>query len=147
MMKRRLQFWIDYLQWTSVDWKTVIILDKSTYKLVRGGSKLVRRDPGSSRYDSKSTVNTVKYPESVMVWGVFSGNNGRWGIFFLCKNITLTGANYLEVLEQHMLPIWDIHKCHPFMHDGAPVRTSKLVKRFWRIGKYQSGSSQVILHI
>ena len=38
-------------------------------------------------YDSKSTVNTVKYPESVMVWGAFSGNNGRWGLFFFPKII------------------------------------------------------------
>ena len=28
---------------------------------------IVRRSPGSSRYDSKSTVNTVIYSESVMI--------------------------------------------------------------------------------
>ena len=84
----------------------------------------------SSRYDSKTTVKTVKYPESVMVWGTFSGNNSICGLFFLPKTITLVGANYLKVLEQHMLHIWDIHQCHYFMHDGAPARESKLVKSF-----------------
>ena len=64
-----------------------------------------------------------------MVWGVFSGNNGRWGLFFLSKNVTLDGGNYLEILEQHMLPIWDIHKCHDFLYDGAPPRKSKLVMK------------------
>ena len=65
-----------------------------------------------------------------MVCGACSGNNGIWGIFFLHKNITLAGANYLEVLEQHMLPIWDIHQCHHFMLDSVHARKSKLVKMF-----------------
>ena len=63
-----------------------------------------------------------------MVWDVFSENNVIWGIFFLSKNITLDGGKYLEILEQHMLPIWDIHQCHDFLHDGALPRESKLVK-------------------
>ena len=50
MMKRRPQFCNDYLYWTSADWKTVIISDESTFRLVRGGSKIVRKSPGSSRY-------------------------------------------------------------------------------------------------
>ena len=58
----------------------------------------------------------------------FSENNVRWGLFFLSKNITLDGAHYLEVLEQYMLPIWDIHQCHDFLHDGTPAHKSKLVK-------------------
>ena len=115
---------------TSADWKMEIISDDSTFRLVRIGSKLVRRHPGSSRYDSKSMVNTVKYPESVMVWGAFSRNSVRWDLFLLPKSTTLAGPNYLEVLEQHMLPIWDIHQCHHFMHDSAPARMSNLVKKF-----------------
>ena len=121
-MKKRLQFGKNYLHWTSEDWKHVMFSDESTFRLVRGGSKLVRRPPGSSRYDDKYTVKIVKHPDSVMIWGAFSGNNGRWGLYFLPKNITMRGANYLEVLEHHMLPFWDIHH---FMHDGA-----KLVKKF-----------------
>ena len=70
----------------------------------------------------------VKYLESVVVWGVFSGNYGIWGLFFLFKNITLDGGNDLEILEQHMLPIWGMHQCHDFLYDGAPPRNSKLVK-------------------
>ena len=96
MMKRKLQFCNEYLQWTFANWKTVIISDKSTYKLVRGGSKLVRRYPGSSRYDSKSTVNPLQE------------HNIDWSQLFGC-------------LEQNMLPSWDIHQCHHFMHDGVVV--------------------------
>ena len=65
-----------------------------------------------------------------MIWGVFSGNNGRWGLFFLSNNITLDGGNYLEILEQHMLTIWNIYQCHDSLHDGAPPRKFKLVKMF-----------------
>ena len=114
MKKRRPQFCNDYLHWTSADSNTVIISGESTFRLVR-------RSPGSSRYNSKSTGNMVKYPESVIVWAVFSRNNCRCGLFFLSKNITLAGANYFEVPEQHMLSIWDFHQCHHFKHDGAPV--------------------------
>ena len=78
---KRLQFCNGYLHWTSADRKTIIISDESTLRLVRWGSKLVRRPPGSSKYYSKSMVNTVKYTESVMVCGAFSGNSGRLGSF------------------------------------------------------------------
>ena len=61
-----------------------------------------------------------------------------WGDF-IPKNITLAGSNYLEVLEHHMLPLWDIHQCHHFMHDGAPSRKSKLVKRFLEDREIQIG--------
>ena len=54
-------------------------------------------------------------------------------ILFLSKNITLDGVNYLEVLEQYMLPIWDIHQCHNFLYDGAPDRKSNLVKEYREI--------------
>ena len=91
MMKRSIQFCNDYLYLASADSKTVIFSDESTMRLIRAGSMLVRMPLGSSRYDSKSTVNTLKYPESVMVWGAFSGNNGRWGLFFIPNNTTLAG--------------------------------------------------------
>ena len=40
----------------------------------------------------------------------------------------MDGDSNLEILEQHMLPIWDIHHCHEFLHEGAPPRKSKLEK-------------------
>ena len=42
IMKRRLQICNDYLLWTSADWKTVIISDKRSFRLVWGGLKLVK---------------------------------------------------------------------------------------------------------
>ena len=85
------------------DWRKVMFSDESTFWLVRGRYKLVRRPSGVSRYDSRYIIKTVKHPKSVMVWGAFSGDNGRGGLYFLSKNVTMRGDNYLRVLDQHML--------------------------------------------
>lgn len=98
--------------------------------MVRGGSKSVRQPLGASRYDSKYTVKTVKHPESVMVWGCFSGSNGRGGLYFLPKNETMNGNRYQEVLKDHLLPFWTIHGCNVFMHDGAPAHKTKKISQF-----------------
>ena len=47
------------------------------------------------RFDSKFTVKTMKHPGSVIVWGAFSGNMGRAGLYFLPKNATMKGSIYI----------------------------------------------------
>ena len=69
------------------DWRKVIFCYESTSRLVLRGYKLVRRPSGVSRYDSKYIIKTVKHPKSVMVWGVFSGDKGRGGLYFLPQNV------------------------------------------------------------
>lgn len=102
--------------------------DESTFRLVSGGSKFIRRTATVSRYDAKYTVKTVKHPDSVMVWGAFSGNKGRGGLYFLPKNVTMRAVHYISVLEEHLLNFWHIHECDFFMHDGA--HKAKSVKKF-----------------
>lgn len=46
-----------------------MLFDESTFRLLRGESKVVQRPSGVSRYDA--------HPDSVMLWGAFSGNFGR----------------------------------------------------------------------
>ena len=104
--------------------------DEGTFRLIRGQSRLVRRPRGVSRYDARFTVKTVKHPDSVMVWGSFSGSRGRGGLYFLPKNVTMKGSNYLEVLKEHMLPFWRIHESNHFMHDGAPAHKTKIVSKW-----------------
>lgn len=130
MKKRRLEFYNKYKDWTSEDWKRVMFSDESTFMLVRGESKTVRRPRGVSRFDPRYTVKTVKHPDSVMVWGAFSGGKGRAGLYFLPKNVTMKGGNYINVLNEHLLCFWSIHECNYFMHDGAPAHRSKEVKTF-----------------
>ena len=61
--------------------------------------------------------------------GAFSGNVGRGGLYFLPKNKTMKGSNYIKVLEEH-LNFWAIHGCDYFMHDGAPAHKAKIVTKF-----------------
>ena len=63
--------------------------DESTFRLVSGNSKIARRPSDVSRYNPQYTVKTVKHADSVMVWGAFSGNRGRGGLYFLPKNVTM----------------------------------------------------------
>ena len=58
-----------------------------TFTIVRGVSKMVRRPSSASRYNPKFTVKTVKDPGNVMVWGAFSENLGRAGLYFHIKKM------------------------------------------------------------
>ncbi|MPC68901.1 hypothetical protein E2C01_063112 [Portunus trituberculatus] len=77
--------------------------DESTFWLVMGVSKVMRRPSYVSHYDPHYTVKMVKHPECVMVLGAFTGHKGSVGIYFLPKNMTMKATNYIEVLEEHML--------------------------------------------
>ena len=68
------------------DWRKVMFCDESTSRLDRGGYKLVRRPSSVSRYDSRYN-NTVKHPKNVMVWGAFSWDKGRSGLYFLLRTL------------------------------------------------------------
>lgn len=51
MRKKRLQFAKQYRDWTPEQWKSVMWSDETTFRLVRGGSSLVRRPSTVSRYE------------------------------------------------------------------------------------------------
>ena len=78
----------------------------------------------------RSGVKTVKHPKSVMVWDAFTGDKGRGGLYFLPKKVTMREDNYLRILDHHMLPFWDIHRCSHFIQDGALAHRSKVVKKW-----------------
>ena len=112
------------------DGRKVMFSDESTFRLVRGRYKLVRRPSGVSRYDSRYIIKTVKHPKSVMVWGDFGEDKGRGDLYFLPNNVTMRGDNYLRVLDHHMLPFWDIRRCNHFMQDGDLTHRSRVVKKW-----------------
>ena len=76
------------------DWRKVMFCNESTSRLVLRGYKLVRRPSGVSRYDTRYIIKTVKHPKSVMVWGDFSGDKGRGGLYFIPKKVTMRGDSY-----------------------------------------------------
>ena len=93
------------------------------------GSTTVRRPTSSDCFDPRYTVSTVKHPESVMLWGSFSGEKGRGGLYFLPKNKKMNADLSINVLE-HILNFFRIHGCEVFMHESAPCHKAKKVTRF-----------------
>ena len=65
-----------------------------------------------------------------MVWGSFSGTGGHTGLFFLLKNVTRRADNYIKVLDDHMLPFYEIHGCENFWQDNAPCHKAKKVMKW-----------------
>ncbi len=81
MKKKRLQFAKKNTRaWSVADWSKVMYSDESTFCYIMATRRKVRRPSGSNRFDSPYTVKTVKHPDSVMVWGCFSGAVGRGGL-------------------------------------------------------------------
>ena len=86
MKKQCIAFAKKYIHWTPAQWKRVIFSDESNFQVFQVGSPMVRRPHASNRFDPRFTVPTVKHPDSIMVWGAFSGKMGRAGLYFLPKN-------------------------------------------------------------
>ena len=67
-------------------WCRVIFSDKSKFELWSGNRFMwIRRARGFTRFESKFTMKTVKYPAKVMVWGCFS-IKGPGNLSFLPKS-------------------------------------------------------------
>ena len=109
--------------------------DESTFYLIRGcaGVRRVRRFKGMlERYKNKHCLPTVKKAGSQMIWGCFSGNGGRGGLWFLPPNKTMRSENYVECLEGHLLQFYEHSGCHTFLQDGAPCHTSRYTMNWLR---------------
>jgi transposase len=127
MKKKRLSFAKKNLHWTEKEWQGVMFSDESTFRIINSRSTKVRRPSTVSRYKQRYTITTVKHSPSVMVWGCFSGQKGRGGLYFLPKNCTMNGERYKEVLDDHLIPFMRLHKSKYFLQDGAPCHKSKKV--------------------
>lgn len=130
MIKKRLAFCRQYRDWTEADWANVMYSDESTFRCIRSIKSKVRRPSGSNRFDPRYTSLSVKHPDSVMIWGCFSGNGGRGGMYPMPKNVTMNAERYEGVLQGHLLFWMDNFRCTHFLQDGAPCHASKRIKGF-----------------
>ena len=130
MKKQRLAFAKMYVHWTTDEWKKVMFSDESNFQVFRMGSTTVPRPRTSDRFERRYTVPTVKHPESVILWGRFSGNKERGGLYFLPKNKKVNADLYVKVLVEHMLNFFLIHGSEVFMQDNAPCHKVKKMTRF-----------------
>ena len=66
-----------------------------------------------------------------MVWGCFSGEKGRGGLYFLPKNKKMNAELYLQVLEEYMLNFYHIHSSEVYIHDSAPCHKARKITRYF----------------
>ena len=99
--KNRVAFAKKYLQWDTDKWLSVLWSDESTFCVTDGRGGNIHQHHGSDPLDPRYIEATVKHPDSVMVWGAFSGK-GRAELQVLPKNLTVNQHVYLELLSDNL---------------------------------------------
>ena len=77
---KRLAFVKKHATWTKQQWSKVLFSDESTVQEFTTRKRYVRR-PIGKRFHEKYTIQTMKHPPSVMIWGGLP-INGTIGLFF-----------------------------------------------------------------
>ena len=137
MKAKRVKFATEHLHWTPEMWSKVLFSDESTFRLVRGTSKTVRRRWGHDRYSETYTIKTIKHPGSVMIWGAFDGATGRAGIRFLPKDVTMNSVEYVATLQEHMLDFYQRRANTHFLQDGAPCHRARKTQDWFQANGVQ----------
>ncbi len=114
--------------WTVAQWSKVLFSDESKFLILFGnqGPRVWRK--GGEAHSPSCLKSSVKFPQSVMIWGAMS--SARFGpLCFLKTNVT--APVYQEVLEHFMIPSAD--KLYGdadfiFQQDLSPAHTAKSTK-------------------
>ncbi len=114
--------------WTVAQWTKVLFSDESKFCISFGnqGPRVWRK--GGEAHSPSCMKSSVKFPQSVMIWGAMS-SAGVGPLCFLKTNIT--APVYQEILEHFMLPTADqLFKDADFIfqQDLAPAHTAKSTK-------------------
>ncbi|KAL0149449.1 hypothetical protein M9458_055237 [Cirrhinus mrigala] len=112
--QKRLTWATEKQHWTVAQWSKVLFSDESKFCMSFGnqGARVWRKT--GEREMPKCLKSSVKYPQSVMVWGAMSA--------------AVNAASYQEILEHFMLP--SAEKLYGdedfiFQHDLAPAHSAK----------------------
>ena len=89
---------------TPDQWMDVMFSLERKLNIMRLKSALVRRDPGSDRYNPRFTIKTMKYPASLMVWGCFSRPDCRSSPDFLEKGVARIAVHYTHIMDRSWSP-------------------------------------------
>ncbi len=122
--QRRLTWAKEKKNWTVAQWSKILFSDESTFCISFGnqGRRVWRK--GGEAHSPSCLKSSVKFPQSVMIWGAMSSA----GVGPLC----FLKPVYQEILEHFMLPSDDqLFKDADFIfqQDLAPVHTAKSTKR------------------
>lgn len=125
--KNRLVFAKKYVQWDLDEWRKVLWSDEATFQVTGSRRGKVYLIPDSNALDPKFVQHTVKFPDSLMVWGCF-GYCDLGDLVFLPHNVSMSKDIYLELLCDNLPDSFQKTMCSVFMEDGAPCHTAKLIK-------------------
>ncbi len=126
--QRRLTWTKEKKNWTVAQWSKVLFSDESKLCISFGnqGPRVWRK--GGKAHSPSCLKSSVKFPQSVMIWGAMS-SAGVGPLCFLKTNVT--AHVYQEILEHFMLPSADqLFKDADFIfqQDLAPAHTAKSTK-------------------
>ncbi|KAI4892458.1 hypothetical protein NFI96_000743 [Prochilodus magdalenae] len=127
-MEKRLKWAKEHGEWTAEDWQKVVFSDESRFCISFGdqGPRVWRR--GGETYNHECVKRSVKFPQSVMVWGCMSAR-GVGELCFLKK--TVNAAVYQDVLETFLIPTVEEQfgeEDFIFQQDLAPAHAAKSTK-------------------
>lgn len=124
---KRFRFAKKYATWDAEDWRHVLWSDEATFKVTGSGYQRVYRPPHADPHDPKYTVQTVKHPDRIMVWGCFT-YCGVVTLVVLPKNVKVNRGIYLKLCDHLSLPdSFEPTRAKVFMQDGAPYHTAHSV--------------------
>ena len=116
--KKRYEWGKQYSQWTLGMWKKVVCVS-----FVSRRNVVIRTK--NEAFHPHCLKRSVKFPQTVMVWGCMS-NNGVGNLHFIDGMVN--AVKYQCILEQSLLP--SLERLHPegdyvFQEDGASSHTAK----------------------
>ncbi|KAI2648037.1 Transposable element Tcb1 transposase [Labeo rohita] len=133
--QKRLTWATEKQHWTVAQWSKVLFSDESKFCMSFGnqGARVWRKT--GEREMPKCLKSSVKYTQSVMVWGAMSAA-GVGPLCFIKGRVS--AASYQEILEHFMLP--SAEKLYGdedfiFQHDLAPAHSAKTTENLWDIVK------------
>ena len=124
--ERRVAFADKYLTWSEDDWLSVLWSDEATFTVTCNRGGRVYRRKGSDPLDPRYVESTVKHPDSLMVWGCFTGK-GLGSLVVLPKNLKVNQDVYLELLSDHLPESFERTGAQVFQQDGAPAHTARSI--------------------
>ncbi len=130
--QKRLAWAKDKKDWTAAEWSKVMFSDESQFCISFGNQgPRVWRKRGEAQ-NPRCLRSSVKFPQSVMVWGAMS-SAGVGPLRFLRSKVNT--AVYQEVLEHFMLPAADQLYGDAdliFQQDLAPAHSAKATSTWFK---------------
>jgi hypothetical protein len=130
--KNRLSWAREHLNWSLEQWNHVVFSDESKFSVCYGDHRNTVIRNKKEAFHPHCLKRTVKFPDSIMVWGCMS-SLGVGSLHFI--EGTVNAAKYQSILQESLLP--SVGALHPdgnfiFQEDGAPAHKAKTTQTWLR---------------